>query len=649
MSEFSPALLERLHYVESQNDLLEAISLSKIPIGDSLPELDADHKDQLVAVTQPIAYPGCLKYSSPNRDFKNEYHEWVSNLWMLNDLFMFENFTNLLVKDGYLPLFHANTTPLIEDFLRWDSSLEIDGFQLPNKSKLYRYQNYTLNRALERSSGATTSDRLFFYGWGTGMGKSIACVAGAQELFNRDQIDLALVFTMSKMKVNLCRFFEKMTTLNAVVNEGKGIREERLKGYQDPDVQVYIMNFEKANFDADALFELVRGKRVLWVFDEVQKILTDDKKNLARKSLDKLILAAQSSTIWPMSASIIDGSPERYRDVFSLAQKTPILGTKKQFEDRYKASVSKFKVKTKYGGYFWIENINWDAQKLNEVRHLVCNQSQSIRKTDPEVRDNFKDLQTVVVPVQMSTEDRRLYDIVKKEADRVRKEQGNLMPFYRLLRFICNTPEALRHTEDEFGQLLALEHPKLATSSHSSKLEMFLDQVESIKEAGDKVVAFTQWTKCSLFLIEPHLKKRKIKYVAHHGGMKTQAAQKAQDDFKQNDDITLFLSSDAGAHGLSFQEARFVIHFETPYSYDLLMQRSDRINRADSYLEGLTSYVYVTDNSVEERVWEENDRRRLIAAATSGTRESLSTSETLSEDLNTPSSQNLVRLIFGED
>ena len=83
------------------------------------------------------------------------------------------------------------------------------------------------------------------------------------------------------------------------------------------------------------------------------------------------------------------------------------------------------------------------------------------------------------------------------------------------------------------------------------------------------------------------------------------------------------MSSDAGAYGLNFQEARFVINYDIPYSYDTLMQRGDRVNRADSYLDGLTSYVYVTDDSVEENIWKINNQRRRLAEVTQGARESL--------------------------
>jgi SNF2 family DNA or RNA helicase len=96
------------------------------------------------------------------------------------------------------------------------------------------------------------------------------------------------------------------------------------------------------------------------------------------------------------------------------------------------------------------------------------------------------------------------------------------------------------------------------------------------------------------------------------------------DDFKSTPSITAFMSSDAGALGLSFQNARYVINIDPTYDYDLLTQRNKRIDRADSYLDGLTSYVLITEGSIEERLWRVCQARMAVSAATQGTDERLS-------------------------
>jgi SNF2 family DNA or RNA helicase len=91
------------------------------------------------------------------------------------------------------------------------------------------------------------------------------------------------------------------------------------------------------------------------------------------------------------------------------------------------------------------------------------------------------------------------------------------------------------------------------------------------------------------------------------------------------------------------QCARYVIQYEPLYSYDDAMQRASRIDRSDSHLDGLTNYVMVTENSVEERVWDVQQQRREISSAIQGTAEVLSYQGGRNE------ADSLEYLIFGKD
>ncbi len=469
---------------------------------------------------------------------------------------------------------------------------------------------------------------------------TVFAAAGAQEMFNRGAVDLCLAYTLGPLKTNLARFLTNATTLR--VSLPSGGPKKRLESYMDPSNQVFVINYEKNRFDLDALTELVRGKRVLFICDEASKLLTEGKQNSFRTGFDKLVKATEWDVIWPMSASVVSSNPLRYRDVFNLPAGTDNpLGTKADFVARYATEVRTFSMPTRYGSYP-VQFYSWNNAALHEVRHRVSSRAMSVRKTDPAIRDLFKGLQTIVVPVQMSDQDRRLYNKIIDQATVAKANGQSLMPFYRLLRYVCNNPDSLRWTNDPLGRELASTQAALVTSAHSSKLEVFLDMVEDIRDAGDKTLVFTQWVTMSLELIASALKSRQIRFVTHHGSQGAKENNQAQHDFKNDPGITVFLSSDAGAHGLNMTEARYVIHYESSYSWDVMMQRSNRIDRADSHLDGLTSYVLVTEDSVEERVWDICNERRELASATVGTNEALSY-ESRSE------SDNLEFLIFGKE
>lgn len=591
---------------------------------------------RVVAVEEHPEYPGTLVFQTLEGGLWPRYGEWMSRHLILNELFLLRPFVSLLEKDGWTVVFGPRSVPVLAALERWEAPLEIDGFTCPGGSELYPFQTFTLHRALERAMAPDPADRLTYVGWGTGSGKSLFATAGAQEMFNRDNVDVCLTFTLGPLRTNLYRTYLGTTELDVCVPEGAPAKRRRT---YDERHQVYVLNYEKARVDFEALKALTAGRRTLYICDEAHKLLFDDKPNQARQRFDDLVFGSDA-TVWPLSASVVAANALRYRDVFNLAgriHRNP-LGTKRDFIQRYTHRVRQF-----YASGIQVSDYDWNLDMLHDVRHRVSDRAQSVRKTDPGIRELFKGLQTVVIPVQLSVEDARLYRMVVDHARR-NTDDDNLMHYYRLLRYVCNNPAALMRTADPVGAELAETHPGLVTARHSAKLESFIDLVESIRDAGDKTLVFTQWVEMSLDLIAAALDKAGIRYVSHHGGRSRKDNQQAQEDFKADPDITVFLSSDAGAYGLNMTEARYVIHYEAPYSWDVMMQRSNRIDRADSHLDGLTAYVFVTDDSVEERVWRICNERRELASATLGTTEAMSYSGRDSTELG-----NLSYLIFGED
>jgi hypothetical protein len=578
--------------------------------------------DSLIVVEPDLRFPGTLAFQSfPERKIIQAYPDFISQYSILNELFMVRHFVDRLKADGANVLFDIECKGTLEDYERWNRPLEIENFTPPGN--LYEFQRFGINRAVERSHHRSRTDRFHLFGWGTGTGKTLAATGGAQELFNRHNVDVVLAFTLRKLKINFCRAFEATTSLDAFKND-HDVPATRHARYFDGH-QVYILNYDKAHHDVEALTELVRDKRVLFCLDEVQKVLTEDRRTRARRGLDILISKAKTSTVWPMSASVVGSSPHRYRDLFLLDQSGgSTLGSRTAFEQRYLLNKRERELENKHGGVFILTTYNWDHLGLHEVRHLVSDRTQNARKSDPGIREEFKELHTIVVPVQMSSQDRRLYRYVEGLARDVKANNESPAQHYELLRYICNSPENLRFSESKLAAEVVAENPKLCSSNASAKLEMFLDQVEGIRDADDKVVVFTHWTNMSLFLLERKLRERGISVVVNHGDLSDRQAQKAEDDFKSDPSITVFLSSDAGTYGLNLQVARYVINYEAPFHYDELMQRINRIHRIDSTLENMTAYIYCTENSIEERILDTNDYRRMLSSDTTGATEVLS-------------------------
>lgn len=587
---------------------------------------------QIVVVEEAPDYPGELVFQvvEATHFFYSVYKDWVSVYSVLSELANLEPFVTKLEADGWTVVAGPSADPILKNHERWSQPLKIEGYDL------HPFQQFSLNRAFE-------SD-YWFFNWATGAGKSFVCAAGAKELFERDQIDVVFFCTLSKSKINQARFFET-AGLDVVVNDGD--KAKRRKVYKQRR-QVYVANYEKMNFDAKEITELTMDRRVLWIFDETHKIVTDATPNKARIAFEKMWkVCAPGSKVWPMSASVVNGNPLRFRDVFSIGMsaKGNPLGMKYAFENRYANEVKEIPMKTKSGKSFSITAYDWNIGRLQEIRHRVGHMTQTARKTDPGVAPYFKGLATIVEPIQMSDNDHELSEIIIDKAFEAHKKDENLQPYYSLLRYVCNTPLALGVTDNEVGKLIYAENPKLCDDTSSAKIERLNEMLETIRVEGDKVVVFTHWTNLGLHLIAPRLT---VPYVLHFGTGQTNAeSQEAQDTFKSDPDITCFFTSDAGSHGLNMQCARFVIQLEPTYSYDDGMQRASRIDRSDSHLDGLTNYVMVTDDSVETRVWQINGERRRISEAIQGTQEVLSYGKEASRAQHSES-ENLAWLMFGD-
>ena len=596
-------------------------------------------ESRIILVDQHPDYPDNLSFEPLDETsrglFLERHKDWVSRYLILNGLHLADQFIEALEKDGYHPVWTPSAQAVREDVARWNAPLDIEGYTLKP------FQTFSMNRALERARGGqTNTDRFWFWNWSPGSGKTYCSGAGALELFNHDDVDLVIACTLSKLKINLCRTFQAPAGLNAVVTDGTKAKRQKM---YTAGHQVYVMNYEKLWHDEEGLTALIAGKRVLWVLDEASKLITDSTPNKARQALDRMVRACHS-IVWPMSATVVGGNPLRYRDVFSLdgQEGHNPLSTKTDFIQRYADRVRNVPMKTRTGRSFGFTTYDWNLVKLQEIRHRVGDWTMAVRKTDPGVREQFRGIETIPMYVQATPGTEQLLGLILDSARQARDKGESLAHHYLAARIACINPAALLNSKSEVAADILDRRPDLFDATHSGKIEVLNGILEGVREAQDKAVVFCHWTELGLLPMAPHLT---VPHVLHYAtGQSAAESQAAQDRFKADPDITAFCSSDAGTYGLNLQEARYVISVDPTYSYDDLAQRNARIDRTDSHLDGLTAYVLITEDSVEERIWQICNERRALAAAVQGTSEELSYSSSKTPD----EAKNLEWLLFGE-
>lgn len=587
---------------------------------------------ELVVVEEHPTYRGELMFQVIEGEaaFYARYREWISPYLVLNEIFNYPAFVKQLETDGWTVIFDRNTLKILTEWNAWARSLIIGDYTL------YPFQQFSLRRAFE--------NHFWFFNWDTGAGKSFTCAAGAKYLLDNDMIDQVIACTMPKSKIDMRRFFDN-AQLVACINDGT--KAKRTKVYQEGH-QVYVMNYEKLRVDEPQITQLITGRNVLWIFDECHKLVTgDEKQNLARRAFERMsVLDGPGSKIWPMSASVVDGNPLRFRDLFSIGQHNHNpLGGLAQFERDYADEVRHIELKTKNNKSFTITDYDWNLTKLTSIRHRVGDRTQTARKTDPGIREHFKGIQTLTVDVQRERDEIALADAITDLAYEAWCREESLGPYYDLLRATANTPLAIHATNSEVAEPLKGCFDLMKMSN--SKLDKINEKLVEIREQGDKVLLFTHWTSLTMHLIRED--QIEVPHVRHYGvGQSEKVSQAAKERFWDDPNITCFFTSDAGAHGLNMQCARFVLQMDPTYSYDTAKQRAARIDRSDSHLDGLTNFVMITEGSVEERVWDVQNARRIISSAVQGTTEVHSYSPKDIERAKASESANYSWLIFGE-
>ncbi len=165
---------------------------------------------------------------------------------------------------------------------------------------------------------------------------------------------------------------------------------------------------------------------------------------------------------------------------------------------------------------------------------------------------------------------------------------------------------------DQQRMLCAIQNMRMICDStflfdKETKVSPKLDELneilrELVVEEKRKVVIFSEWEKMN-FQVGELLDKMKITYISLHGGVPARRRGQLIARFRDQPDLKVFLSTDAGGVGINLQAASAVINIEPPWNPARLEQRIARVHRMGQSRPVLAVHL-LTENSIEERVWE---------------------------------------------
>ncbi|KAI1769337.1 SNF2 family N-terminal domain-containing protein [Hypoxylon sp. FL1150] len=127
-----------------------------------------------------------------------------------------------------------------------------------------------------------------------------------------------------------------------------------------------------------------------------------------------------------------------------------------------------------------------------------------------------------------------------------------------------------------------------------------------------KFIVFSQFTSM-LDLVEPFFRKEGIKYTRYDGSMKNDAREAALESLRHDPRTRVLLCSlRCGALGLNLTAASRVVILEPFWNPFVEEQAIDRVHRLTQTVD-VVVYKLTVENSVEERIVELQDKKRLLA------------------------------------
>ncbi len=426
------------------------------------------------------------------------------------------------------------------------------------KTGLYPYQQQGVEFGLYRKA-VLIGDEM-------GLGKTLQAIA--LSILKRKILgfEKVLIVTLASLKEQWKREIEKFTDETAVVVMGSA--QSRRAAYNDQSSFFKITNYEAVRRDVDILSSFDPD---LIILDEAQRI-----KNFTTKTADAVKLIPKKHGI------VLTGTPleNKLEDVYSIVQ---------FLDPDYLAPLWKFA-----GNYFMLSREK--KGKILGYRNL----DQLHEKLKPIVIRRRKEEVLTDLPQQI--ENNYYLDLSFQQQEIHNGYASSLVPLLHkkfltpmdlqrmqklllLMRMVCNSTYLIdRETNIS---------PKL------KELESILDEL--VIQNGRKVVIFSEWTTMT-YLIAKHLSKAKLDFVELTGKVPVHKRQALIDEFTNNPDCKVFLSSDAGGTGLNLQAADCVINFELPWNPAKINQRIGRVNRIGQENDTINVINLITKNSIEEKI-----------------------------------------------
>ncbi|MCA2976852.1 MAG: DEAD/DEAH box helicase [Myxococcaceae bacterium] len=232
-----------------------------------------------------------------------------------------------------------------------------------------------------------------------------------------------------------------------------------------------------------------------------------------------------------------------------------------------------------------------------------------LRRTKGAVAKDLPARTDIELLVSLSEEERALYDDVRMAAVAKLGEMTTETKRFEVLAALTR----LR---------LAACHPRLVDAGWkgpTTKLDRLVELLGQLRDAGHKVLVFSQFTK-HLSLVQRALRAERVTFSYLDGQVAPAERQRRVEAFQTGRGGDVFLISlKAGGTGLTLTAADYVIHLDPWWNPAVEDQASDRAHRIGQ-TKPVTVYRLIAEGTVEQQILAlHHDKRELADALLEGT------------------------------
>ena len=425
------------------------------------------------------------------------------------------------------------------------------------KTRLYPYQEEGIRFSLFKR-GALIGDEM-------GLGKTLQAIALAiikKEIFGFHRV---VVITLSSLKEQWKREIERFTSEKGIIIAGNQVQRE--KGYKESGL-FKITNYEAVLRDVSLLS---RFKPDLVILDEAQRI-----KNFATKTADAVKSIPRKHSL------VLTGTPleNKLEDVYSIVQfLNPYL-----LAPLWKFAADHFMLsRSRKGRILGYRNLDLLKEKLKSV--VIRRRKEEVLKDLPEelVNNYYLDLS--------ENQEKMHQGFLSMLLPIINKKYLTPMDVRRMQELLLNMRRVCDSTY--------LIDRKTNVSPKLKELDGIIDEL--VLQNDRKVVIFSEWTTMT-FLIGKQLSRANIPFVELTGKVPVKKRQALIDEFTNNPNCKVFLSTDAGGTGLNLQAADCVINFELPWNPSRMNQRIGRVSRIGQTSQCINVVNLISKRSIEEKI-----------------------------------------------